>query len=285
MDEALKSAKSCRHYAMCKIDFLGSGVCAAGLEKNYVSYYPEGRMDLYAALAEQKIPVTEKSVEIADSCDLCGKCDYQCSFVTGMRPSLVMKALKGLIADHLAAGGTVERGTEDRTLRRMRDIVGDEWATNDRGIAATYADDPCALAIPKMPDYVVMPGTRGEIAALLRLFKENDITWVVRANGTNVLGFHLCEGAVIDLNRMKEISFDEKNWCIRIGPGVTAFDLQAEAVKRGYRVNVAEPAALVCGSTMCSGVLSLFSAAYGTSADNYVDAEFVATDGSFFSLN
>lgn len=285
MDEALKTAKKCRHYAMCKIDFLGSGVCASGLEKQYVSYFPEGRMDLYAALAERKISVTEKCVEIADSCDLCGKCDYQCCFVTDMRPSRVMKALKDHIATHIAAGGALEKGSEDHLLGEIRDIVGDEWATNDRAIAVTYSHDPCAMAVPKMPDYVVMPRTREEISALLKVLNNNKIPWVVRGNGTNVLGFHLCEGVVIDLNRMKDISFDEKNWSVRVGPGVTAFDLQREAVKRGYRVNVAEAAALVCGSTMSSGILSLFSAAYGTSADNFVDAEFVATDGSFFSLN
>ena len=143
-------------------------------------------------------------------------------------------------------------------LREIRDITGDEWATNDRAIAATYAHDPCALSVPKMPDYVGLARTREEIAALLRLFRQHDIPWVVRANGTNVIGFHLCEGAVIDLNRMKDIVFDEKNWSVRIGPGVAAFDLQRAAAQRGYRVNVAEPAALVCGSTMCSGILSLF---------------------------
>ncbi len=285
MDEALKTARNCRHYAMCKIDFLGSGVCGSGSEKHYVSYYPQGRMDLYAALAEQKIPVTDKCVEIADSCDLCGKCDYQCCFVTEMRPSLVMKALKAHVANHIATGGLVEKATEDHLLREIRDIVGDEWATNDRAIAVTYAYDPCALAVPKMPDYVVLPRTREEISALLRLFKQHDIPWVVRANGTNLLGFHLCVGAVIDLNRMKEISFDENNWTVKIGPGVAAFDLQRAAVQRGYRVNVAEAAAMVCGSMMSSGILSLFSAAYGTSADNFVDAEFVAPDGSWFSLN
>ena len=47
--EALETAKNCRHYAMCKIDFLGNGVCPSGLEKQYVSFYPEGRMDLYVA--------------------------------------------------------------------------------------------------------------------------------------------------------------------------------------------------------------------------------------------
>ena len=61
-----KIAKNCRHYAMCKIDFLGSGVCASGLEKHFVSFYPQGRMILYEALVEKKITVTEKCVEIAD---------------------------------------------------------------------------------------------------------------------------------------------------------------------------------------------------------------------------
>ena len=95
MDDALTTAKSCRHYAMCKIDFLGSGVCPSGPERGYVSFYPQGRMDLYAALAEGRIPVTQKVVEIADSCDLCGMCDYQCYFVTEMRPTAVMSRSEG----------------------------------------------------------------------------------------------------------------------------------------------------------------------------------------------
>ena len=107
---------------------------------------------------------------------------------------------------------------------------------------------------------------------------------MVRGNGSQNAGLSLCEGAVIDLNRMKDIAFDEKNWAVRVGAGVPAFDLQREAVRRGYRVNVAEPAALVCSNMICSGIFSTFLTAYGTAADNCVDAEFVARDGSFFSL-
>ena len=273
----LKVAKSCRHYAMCKIDFLGSGVCSSGVEKAFVSFYPQGRMDLYAALAEGKIPVTEKCVEIADSCDLCGM----------MRLPVLLRHGNASVAGHESVEGAWSPPTSRRGARSKR---GPRTACCGRcgtlsemngqptteGIALTYSHDPCALAVTKMPEYVVMPGTREEISALVRLFNRNGIPWVVRGNGTNVIGFHLCEGVVIDMNRMKEITFDEKNWCVRIGPGVAAFDLQRAAVSRGYRVNVAEPAALVCGSTMSSGILSLFSAAYGTSADNFVDAEFVA---------
>jgi len=36
---------------------------------------------------------------------------------------------------------------------------------------------------------------------------------------------------------------------------------------------------------MTSGLISTFSTTYGVSADNYVDAEFIAADGSFFALN
>ncbi len=36
---------------------------------------------------------------------------------------------------------------------------------------------------------------------------------------------------------------------------------------------------------MCSGIFSLFSASYGTAADNYIDAEFVGHDGNVFRLS
>src|SRR5512141_3440711 len=93
-ENARKTAANCRHYAMCKIDYLGTGVCASGPERRFVTFYPQGRMDLYRGLAEGLIPVTEALVESADTCTLCGICDKQCHFVTGMRPVKVMAALK-----------------------------------------------------------------------------------------------------------------------------------------------------------------------------------------------
>lgn len=285
MNEILTTAKSCRHYAMCKIDFLDTGLCKSGEEKKYVSFYPQGRMDLYAALAENRIPVTKKCVEIADTCDLCGICDYQCYFVTEMKPTSVMKALKEHVRLHIENGGEVIDSETDKILDEIRGIVGDEWATNDRAIALTYSHDPSPLAVPRMPDYVVMPGSTHEISALIKVLNNHKAPYAVRGNGSSVMGFVMSEGAVIDLGRMKTIEFDEKNWLVKVGPGVAAFDLQKAAVERGFRVNVAEPSALVCANIMCSGIFSLFSASYGTAADNYVDAEFVGHDGEVFRVN
>jgi hypothetical protein len=84
---------------------------------------------------------------------------------------------------------------------------------------------------------------------------------------------------------MKTIEFDEKNWLVKVGPGVAAFDLQKQASERGFRINASEPAALLCANIMCSGIMSTFSTTYGINADNFIDAEFIDKEGSFFSLN
>ena len=284
-DEALAVAKNCRHYAMCKIDFLGSGVCESGLDRHYASFYPVGRMDLYAALAEGTIPVTKTCVEIAESCNLCGRCDYQCYFVNEMRPTKVMRALKDLVGAHVRSGGEVVREKDDALLAEMKQIVGADWASNDPAIRITYHHDLCPHVTFKMPEYVVLPASKEEISAVIRLLHKNKIPYCVRGNGASSHGLVFSEGAVLDLNRMKTIDFDEKNWSVKVGPGIAAFDLQREARKRGVRVHTAEPAALVCANIMTSGLLSTFSTAYGISADNFIDAEFVAGDGSIFKLN
>ena len=270
---------------MCKIDFLGKGVCASGLEKHYVSFYPEGRMDLYAALAENAIPITEKCLEIADSCNLCGKCDYPCYFVNEMRPSTVMKALKDHVAAFRRRGGKIVAAEEDGFLAELKEIVGDEWATADAAIRITYHHDLCPHVTFKMPTYVVLPNSKEEISSVIKLLNRNEIPYVVRGNGASSHGLVFSEGVILDLNRMKTMDFEEKNWSVKVGPGTAAFDLQREAQKRGYRVHTAEPAALVCANIMTSGLLSTFSTTYGISADNFIDAEFIAKDGSFFSLN
>jgi UDP-N-acetylenolpyruvoylglucosamine reductase len=285
MDDVLKIAKNCRHFAMCKIDFLGKGVCASGIEKHYVSFYPEGRMDLYAALAENTIPITEKCVEIANSCNLCGKCDYPCYFVNEMRPSKVMKALKDHVGAYLKRGGKIVPAEEDGFLAELKGIVGDDWATGDAAVRIAYHHDLCPHVTFKMPNYVVMPNSKEEISSLIKLLNKNEIPYVVRGNGASSHGLVFSDGVILDLNRMKTMGFDEKNWSVKVGPGIASFDLQQEARKRGYRVHTAEPAALVCANIMTSGLLSTFSTTYGISADNFIDAEFIAKDGSLFSLN
>jgi hypothetical protein len=284
-DNASALAAQCRHYAMCKIDYLATGLCPSGPEKHFVTYYPQGRMDLYRGLAEGRIPVTEALLDSADTCTLCGVCDYQCHFVTGMQPTAVMRALKDYVEEYRADNGDIVRPAADEGLRKLQAIVGHEWVSNDPAVLWTYADDPFPLSGPQMPRYVVLPGSRDDIVAIVRLAGELGLPYAIRGNGGSVFGFVFSDGIVLDMARMRKIEFDLDNWCAAVEPGVTSFELQQEAWKRGLRVNVAEPAATVCGNIVCTGIFSTWSNVYGTAADNFVDMEFVGRDGNVFRLN
>jgi hypothetical protein len=196
-----------------------------------------------------------------------------------------MRALKGYVADFRRENGEVVRTAEDEGLRRIREIVGRDWAANDPAVLWTYADDPFPLAGPQMPRYVVLPGSRDEVAAVVRLANRLGLDFAIRGNGGSVFGFVFSDGIVLDLNRMRQIEFDLENWCAAVEPGVTSFELQQEACRRGLRVNAAEPAATVCGNLVCTGTFSTWSNVYGTAADNFVDMEFVGRDGCIFRLN
>jgi hypothetical protein len=284
-ENARKTAANCRHYAMCKIDYLGTGVCASGPERRFVTFYPQGRMDLYRGLAEGLIPVTEALVESADSCTLCGICDKQCHFVTGMRPVKVMAALKDYVREHKAAGRPVVKPAEDDVLASLRAITGSQWASNDPAVLMSYADDPSPLTVTRLPRYVVLPGSTGETAAIVSLAQRLNIPFAIRGNGGSVAGFVFSDGIVMDMNRMQKLEIDADNWCARVGPGVTSFDLQQEAWRRGFRVNAAEPAATVCGNIVCTGTFSTWASTYGTGADNFIDMEFVDRKGEVFRVN
>ncbi len=193
-----------------------------------------------------------------------------------------MKALKDHVKDFLAQGGRPKTYEPDETVRQLRSIVGEQWASNDPAILIPYSDDPCPISMQTVPKYVVLPAAKEEVAGIMDLCRERDIPFSVRGNGSSVMGFVFSDGLVIDMQRMQKIEFDEENWKVDVGAGVAAFKLQEEAVKRGYRVNVAEPSALVSANMMCSGIFSNFSHSYGTLADNIVDAEFVDRDGRIF---
>lgn len=282
--EAVKTAAQCRHYAMCKIDYLGTGICRPGREKGFVSYYPQGRMDIYHALEKNLIPVTPRLKDIADTCTLCGHCDKQCYFVTELRIGRVMRALKEYV-DAVPPEQVVPGPEPDDFLRGVKEIVGSEWASSDPAVCIAYAADPSPGLGPCVPRAVAMPESTRQVSDLIKICNREDIPFVVRGNGSSVIGMVFSEGLVLDMGRMKEIEIDRDHWSARIGAGVAAFDLQKAADREGMRACTAETSALICANIMCSGIFSTFSASYGTAADHYINATFVDHEGEIFSLD
>ena len=234
-EKAAGIASQCRHYAMCKIDFLDTGLCPPGENNHYVSYFPQGRMDIVDALAKGTIPVTERLVDIADTCTLCGICDKQCHFVTELRPMIVMRALKEYVASHRAGNKEIVQIEEDDILRQFKQVVGEKNATNDPAILITYSNDPCPVSDMILPKYVVMPGSHEETTAVIKICNRENLALNVRGNGSSVIGLVMSEGVVIDTSRMKDLSIDTVNWRAEVGAGISAFELQTAAHKKGFR--------------------------------------------------
>ncbi|MEF8810120.1 MAG: FAD-dependent oxidoreductase [Bacteroidales bacterium] len=278
-----KTASYCRHYAMCKIDFLNTGICASGSEKHFVSYYPQGRMDLYAALTEGRIPLTEKAVEIAEDCDLCGICDRQCHFITGMRPVEVARSLKSYVEENKNQVTSVD--IHDPVYDELACITGEAWCSKDPAICISYANDPSPATEETIPGYVILPGSVEDVSAIMKVCKKHGLDFAVRGNGSSVMGFVMSHDLVIDMARMKQIELDEEKGLIKAGAGVAAYELQQAATEKGYRVQTAEPAALVVANLMCSGIFSTYSHAYGMGAQNVIDAQFVDPEGNVFRLS
>ena len=88
-EDAFEIAKKETHCGMCRIDFLGTGLCPSGKKHGFVAYWPQGRMQIFESLMSGKVKPTKSLIEIVNSCPLCGICDKQCNFATQLRPEKV----------------------------------------------------------------------------------------------------------------------------------------------------------------------------------------------------
>jgi len=289
--DAVAIAKKGTHCGMCRVDFLGTGLCPSGKKHGFLAYWPQGRMELVNQLSQGKIKPTEKLLEIANSCTLCGICDKQCNFATQLRPEKVAKALKDY-ANALDKSEFQNVPTDDN-IKGLRDIVGEKWATNDPVIIASYIRS----IIPPDSDlnfYIVMPENAEELSKVIKFANKNNLPYLPRSGGTllsmtspTVLSkaFGLEQGIVIDLLRMKTLEVDPESNTARVGAGVTAFDLQKEAHKHKLRVNVAEAGAHICSNMASTGISTTWQNRYGWAADNFVDVKAVDNEGNIFNLS
>jgi len=275
-----RMASYCRHDAMCRIDFLGTGVCDSGPLYHFAGYYPQGRMDLYAALERGAVPVTPVAEHIADSCDLCGRCDLQCHFATGLRPLEVMKALKRYIAERRSRVRGYDHS--DPLYDELTAIVGSSWCSRDPAIRVGYALDPGLSFASTMPSYVVLPANEDEVASLMTFCREQEFDFAVFGSAFSVMGCLTGRDLVLDMARMKHVEIDGERGLVRAGGGVTAFELQQQVYSKGFRVQMAHPSARVCGGVFCSGNSSGDVRAIGISDRNIVDASFVDDKGGIF---
>src|SRR5438874_12849935 len=119
--------------------------------------------------------------------------------------------------------------------RDLSAIVGERHVRQARAERMTYAMD----GLPthrRVPDLVVLPGTREELIAVVRLLAAHNVPFVPRGAGTGLSGGALAaEGAVLvvltRLNRILRI--DKDNRFAVVEPGVVNVRLSAAAAPHG----------------------------------------------------
>src|SRR4029077_9019806 len=119
--------------------------------------------------------------------------------------------------------------------RDLAAIVGERHVRHARAERMTFAMD----GLPthrRVPDIVVLPGTREELIAVVRLLTALGIPFVPRGAGTGLSGGALAdEGSVLlVLTRMNRIlKIDKKNRSACVEPGVVNATLGAAARPHG----------------------------------------------------
>jgi glycolate oxidase len=118
---------------------------------------------------------------------------------------------------------------------RLRDVVGNEWFLDSPEDLAAYSYD--AFLPEFRPDAVLIPGTRDEIAAIMKIANMEKIPVIPRGAGTNICGSSVARngGMILAFHRFNRIiEIDRGNMCAVVQPGVVNADLQKEAAK--YRL-------------------------------------------------
>ena len=182
--------------------------------------------------------------------------------------------MRAPVADSALSGTVVE------ALSRC---VGTEWTRSDSPSRDAYGVD--ALGIGCRPDLVVLPGTAGEVASVVRVCAEHRVPVVARGAGTGYTGgaVPLLGGVVLALDRLNRIrEIDETNLIAIVEPNVVTASLQA-AVERVGLFYPPDPASLdVCsiGGNVAENAGGPRAFKYGTTRRYVLGLEAVLADGT-----
>jgi len=227
-------AAYCRHFGLCKADIFNSGICASGNKKHYLSYYPQGRMQLYWALCEERIPFTKTAAHIADDCNLCGKCEQICYFITALQPMKAIRALKHFVREN--TDQMVQDIPEDRIFIDLKNLVGRDWCSIDPAIRVAYTNTHAIGLQKSLPAYVALPKDVRTLSSLISYCNSKNLNFAVFNHILCMSDFMLYDSLVIDISRIQDLEWNIEDGLVTAGAGISAFQLQKAAKKMGYRI-------------------------------------------------
>jgi len=177
----------------------------------------------------------------------------------------------------------------DRTIvDALARLVGRTHVRTGPAELATYAKDALTTHT-RVPGVVVLPGTRDEVIAVIRLLALHDIPFVPRGAGTGLSGGALADpGAVLlvltRLNRV--LSVDPKKRIAVVEPGVVNVKLSAAALQYGlhYAPDPSSQTACTIGGNVAENAGGPHCLKYGATVSHILGLEVVLGDGRVIQL-
>jgi glycolate oxidase subunit GlcD len=170
----------------------------------------------------------------------------------------------------------------------LRDIVGARHVRAARAERIAYEMD----GLPthrRTPGVVVLPGTRDEVIAVVRLLAAHGVPVVPRGAGTGLSGGALAssDAVLLVLTRLTRIlEIDPKNRRAVVEPGVVNVRLSAAAAPFGlhYAPDPSSQTACTIGGNVAENAGGPHCLKYGVTANHVLELEVVLADGSTVRL-
>jgi len=135
-------------------------------------------------------------------------------------------------------------------------------------------------AIDKRPALIVKPADAGDVAAALRLARDQDLVVAVRCGGHSIPGLSVCDdGIVIDLSRIDGVEVDPAARTARVGGGSLLAGLDVAAQGHGLVCPVGVVSHTGVGGLTLGGGMGRLQRKLGLTIDSLLAVDLVTADG------
>ncbi len=176
-----------------------------------------------------------------------------------------------------------DKKERDIILEELRDAIGADKVKDDDVVLVAYASDSSFVPFRK-PNWVVLPETREDVIAILKLANKHKIPVAAFGRGVNIAGYGVPSegGIVMDLRRMDKIfEINTDSGYAIIEPGVTFDQFAVALAKKGFRCPM--PTGPGGGSAIGTYLMRPSQSLVTKRLDPIVDLEVVLADGTIFN--
>ncbi|OLO26237.1 2-hydroxy-acid oxidase [Alkalihalophilus pseudofirmus] len=166
-------------------------------------------------------------------------------------------------------------------INELKKLISNERVTTNETMLEQHSRDE-SYHRPSLPDVVIFPESKEEVSKILAYANQHKIPVVPFGLGTS-LEAHVIPyngGISLDLSLMNQIvEIKEKDFLVKVGPGVTRTQLNKELKKYGLFFSVDPGADATLGGMAATNASGTTSVKYGIMRDQVRDLEVVLANG------